>query len=52
MVPDLHAGMNLLIRGYSSESEGEVDILTDIGDEHQEQDEIVMTFGYPYLALD
>ena len=29
MVPDFHAGMNLLVRGYSSESEGEVDILND-----------------------
>ena len=29
MVPDLHAGMNLLVRGYTSESEGEVAILND-----------------------
>ena len=52
MVLDLHVGMSLLVRGYSSESEGEVDILNYINHGHHEQDEIVMILGYPYLALD
>ena len=30
MVSKLHARMNLLVRGYSSKSKGEVDILNDI----------------------
>ena len=36
MVLELHAGLNLLVRGYSSESEGEVDILNNINQEHHE----------------
>ena len=44
--------MNLLVRGYSLESEGEVDILNDINQGHHEKDKIVMILGYPYLALD
>ena len=52
MVPELHARLNLLVKGYSSESEGEVDILNDINQGHHEQDEIVMILGNPYLALD
>ena len=52
MVLDLHARMNLLVRGYSLESKGEVDILNDINHAHHEQDEIVMILGHPYLALD
>ena len=27
LIPELHAGLNLLVRGYSSKSEGEVDIV-------------------------
>ena len=51
MVPELHAGLNLLVRGYSLECEGEVDILNDTRLEHYEQDEIMMILGYPYLAM-
>ena len=29
MIPELHAGLGLLVRGYSSESEGEVDVVND-----------------------
>ena len=52
MVPELHAGLNILVRGYTLESEGEVDIFNDINQEHHEQDEIMMILGNPYLALD
>ena len=52
MVPNLHAGMNLLVRGYTLESEGEVDILNDTRQEFHQDDEIMMILGYPYLALD
>ena len=52
MVPNLHAGKNLLVRGYTLESKGEVDILNDTRQEFHQDDEIMMILGYPYLALD
>ena len=44
--------MNLLVMGYTSKSEGEVDILKDARQEFHPGDEIMMILGYPYLALD
>ena len=52
MIPELHAGLNLLVRGYSSESKGEVNIVNDSRHKFHEEDEIMMILGYPYLALD
>ena len=44
--------MSLLVRGYTSESEEEVDILNDTRQEFHQSDEIMMKLGYPYLAVD
>ena len=52
MVPDLHVRMNLLVRGYTLESKGEVDILNNTRHNFHPGDEIMMILGYPYLALD
>ena len=52
MILELHAGLGLLVRGYSLESEGKVDVVNDTMQEFCEDDEIMMILGYPYLALD
>ena len=44
--------MNLLVRGYTLDFEGEVDILNDTRQEFHQSNEIMMILGYPYLALD
>ena len=51
-LPELHFGLNLLVRDYSSESEGEVDIVNDTIYDFDKGDEIMMVLGYPYLSLE
>ena len=51
-IPELHLGLNLLVRGYPSDSEGEVDIVNDTMQEFHEGDEIMMVLGYPYLSFE
>ena len=47
-LPHVHLGMSAFARGYSSESNLEVDLENDEM-EFREDDEILMLFGYPYL---
>ena len=49
---ELHLGLNLLVRGYSSQSEGEVDIVNDTMHDFDKGDEIMMVLDYPYLSLE
>ena len=49
-LPHVHLGLSILTRGYSSESEGEVDIENDEY-EFREDDEILMFLGYPHLLV-
>ena len=51
-LPELHLGLNLLVRGYSSESEGEVDIVNVTMHDFDKGDEIMMVLSYPYLSLE
>ena len=47
-LPHIHFGLDVFTRGYSSESDFEVDVENDEHD-YREDDEILLFFGYPYL---
>ena len=51
-LPELHLGLNLLVKGYSSKSDGEVDIVNNTMYDFEQWDDIMMVLGYPYLSLE
>ena len=48
-LPHVHLGLSFFVRGYSSKSEVEVDIVHDTLHDSNEEDEIMIVFGYPYF---
>ena len=48
---EVHLGLNLLVEGYSSKSDVEVDIVHDTLHDSNEEEEIMMVFGYSYFFV-
>ena len=47
----VHLGLSVFTRGYSLDSDYEVDIEHNNEDENQEGDEIMMVWGYPFFPI-
>ena len=52
ILPKVHVGLGALVRGYSSESDMEVEIVHDtLHNATEDDDEIVMAFGFPFFLV-
>ena len=52
ILPNVHVGLGALVRGYSSESDMEVEIVHDtLHNAAKDDDEIVMAFGFPFFPV-
>ena len=50
-LPNVHLGLSVFTRGYSSESDREVDIEHDDDEDNVSDDEIMMVLGYPFFPI-
>ena len=48
-LPHVHLGLSFFVRGYSSKSDVKVDVVHDTLHDSNEEDEIMMMFGYLYF---
>ena len=48
---DVHLGLSVFTRGYSLESDFEVDIEHSNEDDNESDDEIMMVLGYPFFPI-
>ena len=52
ILPNVHKGIGALVRGYSPESDMEVEIVHDtLHNAAEDDDEIVMAFGFPFFPI-
>ena len=50
-LPNVHLGLSVFTRGYSSESDREVDIEHDDDEDNVSDDDIMMVLGYPFFPI-
>ena len=52
ILPNVHVGLGALVRGYSSKSDMEVEIVHDtLHNAAKDDDKIVMAFGFPFFPV-